>query len=388
MSQTQTQTLVFAKKFRLPSPAAHIIQTLNMAWGFQAAGARVKIFPGISCKMPCDLVPEIEKNYRLDKISRPLIRFFKGDHKGMYGFLFRAALIKEWLTNPDALFFSRDVTETIFLLSLRKVFQKQQKIIYEMHDSVFLEHQARGAKDAHTYKKYEKKILSQVDGVIYTGRYLKKKVEEIYTPSTPSLVAVPGFNKHIFSPLPPAKKSPKVVIGYFGSLHPAKGISLLLDVVKILPDNYHLRIIGGNPATEYTALQQRVRKEFDTPERVEFTGQVPPCGVRQHLAGCRMIIIPFISDVEFLSPIKMYEALGMELPVVATPVPAIQGAAATLPHVLVSHGSRPSDLAETIRSLGDHPDRVKKLYEKTRAMSTRYDWESRARKMYAFASAL
>jgi glycosyltransferase involved in cell wall biosynthesis len=385
---SRPRTLIFAKKFRLPSPAANIIQTLNMAWGFQAAGAHVKIFPGRIQKGSLSLLSEIEKEYRLDTNSRPKVTFLAGRNKGIYGLLFRAALLKEWLTNPDALFFSRDVKETMLLLTLKKLFQKQQKIVYEMHDSVFLEHQEYGEKDAQTYKIWEKRIISGVDGIIYTGTYLKKKVEEIYTSSTPSLIAVPGFNKRIFYPLPPVKNSKTVLIGYFGSLHPGKGVSLLLDAFKMLPDHYRLRIIGGNPAHERVALENRVHYEFSNPDRVEFAGQVSPCDVRNHLKGCQMITIPFVSDVEFLSPIKLYEALAMGLPVVATPVPAVQSAAAELPNVIISSSSQPEDIADAIRYLGEHPDRITRIHQKTIALKSMPDWENRARRIDAFISAL
>ncbi|MGX9365645.1 glycosyltransferase family 4 protein [Desulfoplanes sp. PS50] len=388
VSMNQPNTLIFTKKFRLPSPAANIIQTLNMAWGFQSAGASVHLFPGLSQTTPSHLLQNLETEYRLDKNTRPHVTFLPARNKGIYGALFRFCIFKKWLTHPDALFFSRDVKETLFLLDLRRLFQRQQKIVYEMHDSVFLEHREYGQKDADAYKKWEKRILSDVDGIVYTGTYLKKKIEELFPVSTPSIVAVPGFNKQIFSPLPLELPTTSITLGYFGSLHPGKGVSLLIEAFKKLPQNYRLRIIGGNPRKEYLALQARVQKEINEPERVQFIGQLPPDKVRNHLAGCHMIVIPFVSEVEFLSPIKLYEALGMELPVVATPVPAIQSAAATLPNVIISAGSSPHEFAGAIRSLGDHPETIRKIHAKTRAQNTRYDWEDRASQVYAFACAL
>jgi glycosyltransferase involved in cell wall biosynthesis len=380
----QPNTLIFTKKFRLPSPAANIIQTLNMAWGFQSAGASVHLFPGLSQTTPSHLLQNLETEYRLDKNTRPHVTFLPARNKGIYGALFRFCIFKKWLTHPDALFFSRDVKETLFLLDLRRLFQRQQKIVYEMHDSVFLEHREYGQKDADAYKKWEKRILSDVDGIVYTGTYLKKKIEELFPVSTPSIVAVPGFNKQIFSPLPLELPTTSITLGYFGSLHPGKGVSLLIEAFKKLPQNYRLRIIGGNPRKEYLALQARVQKEINEPERVQFIGQLPPDKVRNHLAGCHMIVIPFVSEVEFLSPIKLYEALGMALPVVATPVPAIRSAAAELPHVVLAENSTAEKIAAKIRHLGENFEKMSSIHRNSIQKSQHFTWNNRSDLIISF----
>jgi hypothetical protein len=104
---SQRQPFIFAKKFRLPSPAANIIQTLNMAWGFQDAGVDVRLFPGRKRRDPQSLMATVEDQYMLDKTARPRITFLPGSHKGIYGLLFRSFLVKEWLTNPHGIFFLR-----------------------------------------------------------------------------------------------------------------------------------------------------------------------------------------------------------------------------------------------------------------------------------------
>lgn len=376
------KTLIFAKKFRLPSPAANIIQTLNMAWGFQSAGAHVHLFPGFPPESGRFLLQNIETEYHLEKNNRPHVSMLPARHKGIYGTLFRFFIFKAWFANPDAIFFSRDVKEAVFLLTLRKIYNKNQKIIYEMHDSVFLEHLEYGKKDAHIYEIWEKRILTKADAVVYTGIYLKKQIENVYPVSTPSFVAVPGFNKKIFIPLAIEPPSETITLGYFGSLHPAKGLSLLIEVFKKLPASFRLRIVGGNPENHYIDLQERVQKEIERPDRIEFTGQVSPATVRDHLVGCHMLVIPFISEVEFLSPIKLYEALGMGLPVVATPISAIRDAADELPHVVLSVSSNSDDIAIAIQSLGNNPDRIKNLHNLALKVRKKYYWETRAKCIY------
>lgn len=359
-----------------------------MAWGFQDAGVDVRLFPGRKRRDPQSLMATVEDQYMLDKTARPRITFLPGSHKGIYGLLFRSFLVKEWLTNPHGIFFSRDVMETRFLLHLARHKRGRRKIIYEMHDSMFLEHREHHQGNAQTYQKYEKEILSGIDGLIYTNTYLRGMVEQMYSPSVPCMTAVPGFNSQIFSPIPAPTDNRSILVGYFGSLHPGKGVELLLNALKSLPPRYRLRIIGGHPVKELNSLKIKVCEEFDDPTRVEFPGQVPPKDVCRCLRGCHMACIPFVSKVEFLSPIKLYEALGMALPVVSTPVPAVQKAARKLPHVVLASGSTPQHLADAIRDLGENPSILLELHNKAALARNDLAWSARAQRILSFIHSL
>jgi glycosyltransferase involved in cell wall biosynthesis len=380
------KSLIFAKKIRLPSPAANIIQSLNMAWAFRAAGCDVHLFPGYSQKKSLSLIQDIEEKYCLNSNTRPKISLLPAKNKGMYGLLFRSQLIREWVSNSDSVFFCRDLKEAVFLLKLKKLIKRHHKIIYEMHDSVFIEHEEYAYKDADRCKNLEKQIISKIDGIIYTNAYIKKKIQEIYSPSIPSITSVPGYNSRIFTPVSAPTNNSRILVGYFGSLHPGKGVDLLIEAFKKLPDNYYLRIVGGNPPQMQKTLENMVQKEFDLPGRIEFTGQVSPGQVRSHLEDCHFVCIPFVSQVEFLSPIKLYESIGMELPVVATPMPAILETSRELQSLVLAKDTTPEALASAIRQLGDDPEQMRQLKKNARLLRSEYTWEKRAGKIVSFIS--
>jgi glycosyltransferase involved in cell wall biosynthesis len=382
------ESFVFAKRIRLPSTAANIIQSLNMAWAFRAAGCDVRFFPGYTQKNSLTLIQNIEEKYCLNINTRPQMSLLPAKNKGMYGLFFRYHLIREWMTKCDSVFYCRDLKEAVFLLKLKKIKKRNHKIVYEMHDSVFIEHNEYAYSDANCYKKIENKIISEVDGIVYTNTYIKNKTEDIYSPSAPSITAVPGYNQRIFTPVSAPRNNSRILVGYFGSLHPGKGVRLLIETFKKLPENYCLRIVGGTPPQEQKTLEHKVQEEFDLPDRIEFIGQVSPGQVRSRLEGCHFVCIPFVSKVEFLSPIKLYESIGMELPVVATPMPAIREISREIPSLIIAEDATPEALASAIRHLGDDPDQMRQLKKNARILRPEYTWEKRAQKIVFFINSL
>jgi glycosyltransferase involved in cell wall biosynthesis len=78
----------------------------------------------------------------------------------------------------------------------------------------------------------------------------------------------------------------------------------------------------------------------------------------------------------------------MELPVVATPMPAIREISREIPSLIIAEDATPEALASAIRHLGDDPDQMRQLKKNARILRPEYTWEKRAQKIVFFINSL
>jgi len=115
----------------------------------------------------------------------------------------------------------------------------------------------------------------------------------------------------------PEKKG--MTLGFIGTLKPWHGVDQLIDAFEVLNTLYsdiHLLIIGDGP--ESAALRNRT-KIAGLDKVVTFTGAVTPDQVPHYLSKMDIGIAPYpLSDAFYFSPLKIYEYMAAELPVVAS----------------------------------------------------------------------
>ncbi|MGE3163963.1 MAG: glycosyltransferase family 4 protein [Planctomycetota bacterium] len=132
-----------------------------------------------------------------------------------------------------------------------------------------------------------------------------------------------GVDPEIFFPnpgvRPPELPQQSPLIAFSGSFRPWHGLDDLLDAVRILAqriDDVHLVCVGDGPTR--LAAEERAR-DLRIEHRVHFTGQLPHHEVPRWLQGADVLVAPYpvLSDFYF-SPLKIFEFLALEIPVVAT----------------------------------------------------------------------
>lgn len=369
------RTIIYAKKMQFPSLSASILQTLNMAWAFVENKNNVKMM--INCCID-NFYEKIEDNYSLNRNYRPTISFVKLKSKGFYSILFFLFILKNWILMNNCVFFARDIGEGCIISILKKFIPRRHVFVYEMHDSVYLDHLSTKKRDNLYIKKKEKLILNNCDYIIYTGQHLRNTVHELYAPTTPGFVVPPGYNSQIFaSAVSRNNRNGSVVLGYFGSLFPDKGVDVFLETIGALPDVYSGVVVGGNPASCLEHLKRRA-EALELGERIRFCGQVAPASVPSALAGADAIVIPFQTPTEFLSPIKLYEALALGLPIIATPVPALVELSRTVGSLVIARDCTPHGLSECVQSLFSDERRLKDVRGCAEMRNNVCTWKERA----------
>lgn len=155
-------------------------------------------------------------------------------------------------------------------------------------------------------------------------------------------------------------------IAFVGIAQPNKGVAEVLKAMEQLTSDWKLWIVG--PKTPYAL-------ELALNPRVRLVGTQPPEKAPAFLAAANMVVLPQVkgphSDGQM--PIKLFEAMAMAKPIVATGL-------ADIPEVLNGCGivATPGDidtLAKAMQALEENPELGKSLGEKARIRCEReFSW--------------
>lgn len=176
----------------------------------------------------------------------------------------------------------------------------------------------------------------------------------------------------IASPLPRLPEPPrlrpfgeKIILGYMGTIDQFRGVHILLQAMRFLPQNYVLRMVG----------RFRQEKNVDPSwldcylhdpligARVELRRPVPIADIVHEIDQCDILLQPasaHILDAKYATPQKSFDYMMRGKPVVAADVPCHR--------VLFQEGKMavfytldPHSLAHCIQNLVAHPDHAERI---------------------------
>lgn len=175
-------------------------------------------------------------------------------------------------------------------------------------------------------------------------------------------------------------KKVKPVCLYTGSLHEGRGIDIILECARSLPD-IDFVIVGGDP-TNLCILRSRA------PKNVTLTGHQPFAAIPLYLQCADVLLMPYqhriglggnsSHDASIIGPLKLYEYISAGRPIIASRVPGIA-------EVLPPDGcvyADPDDHGQwtrAIRSLIADPILAKKLSDYCASMAPSFDIDGATR---------
>lgn len=121
----------------------------------------------------------------------------------------------------------------------------------------------------------------------------------------------------------PLKTINMTIFGFFGRY---KGHHILIELLKILPENYLLTIAGGphpkgTVSTEYYSEIKQLIDSYGLQNRVRITGWLLEQDIAAELGKTDIAVLPYLSE-ELSASGAVRELLSHGLPVVASDVPA------------------------------------------------------------------
>lgn len=362
--------LVYVSPSDIPSKSANSIHVLKQCIAFSDLGFRVELFasgvPGLK-----DCI-DISQYYGDEKISLLDIKLFKTilNSRLLSIAVFTSFFLRRRIFDRDLTIVSRNLYFSLYL-SIVGV-----QHIYESH----------GVENGWRYW-LQKLIIKRQQKIIV----ISKALENLLTDK----IGVPPRKFHVchdaadlvvrdnkFESLLPEKK---FFAGYFGSLLPGRGIELVLDLAERIP-SVDFCIVGGEPS------EVIFFSENCSLNNVHFLGHHQNKRTRQIMLRMDALLMPYQESVSigitgtdtaaWMSPLKMFEYMASEKPIVASDLPVLREVLKHEENSLLVPPSSSKKWVEALNRICMDPSFASKLGSEAFAtFNKKYTWTSRAKKM-------
>ena len=235
------------------------------------------------------------------------------------------------------------------ILSIHGVFSKQ---INELH-----------GKTATTLsQKYENNALGWADAITVVS----KEAYSYYTARGFEIQQIPNAIDVESLPKNKEKKYEKQII-FAGRLSKEKGVEVLLEICKKLPDNIDIIILGAGPEAD------KIKDISNSKKNVHFLGYIPKEKTITLIRGSDILIQPSLN--EGISS-TILEAMACKVPIIAT---NIGGNMELIEHnqtgFLVDPNSS-SQILDLINYVFSNTDKINLITNNAFAKIHSYDWEN------------
>ena len=163
-------------------------------------------------------------------------------------------------------------------------------------------------------RKIEHLVAKKADKIIVPSEYLKKIVGTWGAGNNKIIVVYNAFKNESISAAEGVSAAGKSYIVSAGRLVPWKGFDVLIEIIKELPEEIKLKIIGSGP--DRKKLEFKI-KNLGLSERIDLVGQLPHQEFLQCLAGAEIFVLN--TAYEGLSHVIL-EAMACGIPVITTDI--------------------------------------------------------------------
>lgn len=239
----------------------------------------------------------------------------------------------------------------------------------------------------------EWRVISEVDGVVVISEALRHRLvcrserlsDRVWV--EPDAVRLPmdrptaSLQQALRTQLEPSGKRPLVV--YTGRVNPEKGAGIVLEAAALSP---HAQFVLVGRVYDQT-YHERARRSGN----VRLLGFVPPSQISQFLAVADVLVLPStasLSYAAYTSPLKLFEYMSSERPIVASDLPVLQEILSHERNALIYPAHDAKALAEALGRL----NRDRSLAERIASQALRdvgeHSWAERARRILSHMSAV
>ena len=228
----------------------------------------------------------------------------------------------------------------------------------------------------------EKRALRQADRVITINDKLKDYVISQGAPENRTKVIRAGIDVKKFKPTTTTTSirgkygihDNDFVLFFMGWLYHFSGLKeVLLELAKEEDQRWKMLIVGEGDALEDLKL---LREKYNLENRVIFTGQRPYTEMPALIEASDICILPAYPREKVMQdivPIKLYEYLAMEKPVIATKLPGVMSEFGENNGVI--YINEPDDTIAKAKELAES-GKIRELGIKARKFVERYNWDS------------
>jgi len=326
------KTIIYIANARIPTEKAHGFQICKMCEEFSNAGIEVELWaPARKNNIKEDVFAYygLKNNFKIRRIECfDFLRFEK--YLGKFSFYFQSFLYLLKLTvrkaDKNSCVFSRN-PEIIWLFEL-----KGAKTCYECHDWF--------AKN----KLISLRLLKNTDYIVTTNNYIKQEFVRNNFSDKQILTAPHGVNHAIFDLRVDRVQALKklnidheleekieenqtlVYTGSFKTIGTGKGIEEILAALKILSaEKIIFLAIGGS--SQDIGYYQKIAGDLMVSEKASFLPRQSQADLALYQKIAHILLMPF-PDIahyrHYMTPIKMFEYMAGQRPIIASCLPSIK----------------------------------------------------------------
>jgi glycosyltransferase involved in cell wall biosynthesis len=221
-----------------------------------------------------------------------------------------------------------------------------------------------------------KLVLKEADAVISLTYDMKKKIMEVYNreifviPNGIDLNIFEGLSKNELRNKFGLNKTQKIIL-YAGTLRPVKGLTYLIEAVKIINDkNNRLLLVGYGEEREH--LENLVKK-LKIENIVTFVGEVPNKEVFEYMTASDVLVLPSLSEG---FPNVILEAMASGLPIIATKVGGVPEIINNEVNGFLIDPKNPQQICEKILLIFKDEKLREKISQNNKMEAKKYSWES------------
>ncbi len=224
------------------------------------------------------------------------------------------------------------------------------------------------------YAQILQRVLGRpVDAVVRNAAL----VDDLESPPEPQEVARTDHFQRMFD-LP---RDQRVVL-YIGQVMRGRGLRQLFEAISLV-DDAALVVAGFGPDYE---RYRTIASALPHADRIHFAGSVPPAEIPTWTRGADVSAMPVQPDTlnhRFNTPTKLYDAIGVGVPVVASKLPGISPIVRETGCGELCDPSDPSDVAHAIRAIIDAPEeeRIALRMRCLQAARSRYAWQHQVQEL-------
>lgn len=231
---------------------------------------------------------------------------------------------------------------------------------------------------------FEKTVMEKASGIITLTEVLRNCLDELYDlGDKPTQVVADGCLPP--EPLPDFLQRDGSIL-YAGQLYPWKGVDLLVEAMKYLPDKT-LKILGGLPFDDDKKRLEKKVAELGIKDRVIFLGQVRHNQVARYLRESSVGVLP-LPDIPpaaiFTSPLKLFEYMASGLPIVLSDLPSLREIIKDGETGLFYKPDDAKSLSEALRESLANPVKSEAMAEAAWQKVSEFTWDKRAEKITYF----
>lgn len=396
--------LLYITTARIPTEKANGIQIVKMCAAFQRQHLEVQLWVPArarseSMRQVHDLWQyyDVEEQFQVQYLWVPdVIRLehfvprtlMAGLNYLQYILFSLLALIRTY-AEPEACYYTRSLQTLCVLCATRWLHRKPVYFeAHELHGDPEATHPGRKALTA-----LMRWMLAHLDGLVVITQRLKALYVEFGMPAQAILVAPDGLDAKRLTPhldrdaARQALQIPldKILVCYTGHLFPWKGVYTLAESGRYLPDEYAIWIVGGTSADQQALQQYLDERQI---RNVVLAGYVPYTEVPRYLAAADVLVLPNSAEQrisrEYTSPLKLFEYMGAQRPIVASDLPSIREVVQHNKQAFLVPPDDPVHLAEGIVHVSGDPELAQRLVRSAYAETRQYTWECRAAHIVKF----